>query len=231
MGLFVVCIADGAHIAPEKLEDAYRRACGLNSRDDLMGGGRYTASGIAHDPKPEGSRSAASSPNKWFSFMPWDYDEKCKDIKEVLECVGYDVRDAADGGLDIIGFFDMIGQEDLFLSAIAPCLDPSAHFDWAREDGYRWENTVAADGTLQENYPIELLLDSYGGRRPGEEAFDSMCQEYVTMAQKLDAGVPAAEPEAEQGQDAGEPVARRRSARRTRSSSLTQASGGVTMAL
>jgi hypothetical protein len=60
-----------------------------------------------------------------------------------------------DGSLSLVHYDSKVGQEDLFLEAIAPFATPGSYIEWKGEDGFRWRDEVDG-GTLQS---IRYLYD------------------------------------------------------------------------
>ena len=66
------------------------------------------------------------------------YDEIFDDLLEVLRALSFDVLTNSDGDIDYIFFFNKLGQEDLFLEAIAPYIELGSYIIWRGEDGSMW---------------------------------------------------------------------------------------------
>ena len=77
--------ASNFKIKKENFEHGYEIVCDLNRHDYLKHGGKF---GGDPTPKPADSKSCAGNPDVWFSWMPWNYDELCGNLVEVLEMVG-----------------------------------------------------------------------------------------------------------------------------------------------
>lgn len=122
---------------------AFKAVCQLNADDSIKTGGQHPANQV----KPADSRSLGN-PNKWFSWMPWNYDETCTSLADVFTELDFEVTTTDDGDI-IIGSFDSkSGNETEFLDAIAPFAEPT-EYDWLGEDGSRWRD-VYADGKREE---------------------------------------------------------------------------------
>ena len=99
---YYVHIEDSNCMLPHKHADlAYWRMCALNKNDDMKRGGSKT--------------------EKWFSWMEKNYPETCKDAKDILVELGFDVEEQ-DDGLVIYAYDNKSGQEELFLGAISDLL-------------------------------------------------------------------------------------------------------------
>lgn len=129
MGYYVNTVACHFRIKKENLGEAHRLLCELNERDDLKTGGNFPPN-LA---KPKESTSAAGNPNRWFSWMPWNYDELCADAAGVLTMVGFDVEQD-DNGICGLSYEAKTGCEDDFLAAVAPVVEQGSYIDWEGED-------------------------------------------------------------------------------------------------
>jgi hypothetical protein len=99
---------------------------------------------LNHDPnahKNGGSWSGGEEREKWFSWMPADYDQTVSSAQEVLEMLGFDCMIQEDGGLNVHGYDSKIGDELQFLNAIRDLVDVSCYIIWRGEDGEFWKWT------------------------------------------------------------------------------------------
>jgi hypothetical protein len=86
--------------------------------------------------------------------MPEHYPADCEDAKEILETLGFSVSTQGNGDLWISGYDSKIGQEEVFLYAIAPYVglvdwaveraerrgdSPVPEMEWSGEDGEFWK--------------------------------------------------------------------------------------------
>lgn len=116
---------------------AYQRFCTLNERTDLMSGGVW-------------GKNASGEPEKkehWFSWMPPDFPTELRTAHDVLECLGFEVDENAEGDLVIMYYDSKIGQAEYFFQVIDDLVVPSKEGDpdngfpfvsWAGEDGSTW---------------------------------------------------------------------------------------------
>lgn len=142
---YYVCTTGGSFTVPaENLDAAYAAVCALNDRDDLKGGGSWGGDHDAKSPRPEG---LSSHPSRWFSWMPANYPSKCRTLLDVFEELGF-VCDEDLDALRIECYDSKIGQEELFLAAIAPFCDRDSFFEWRGEDGAQWRHTIGDAGQL-----------------------------------------------------------------------------------
>lgn len=93
----------------------------------------------------------------WFSWMPENYDEHVTSVKEVFELLGFDTREHEDTGgnrlVELVGYDSKIGQEDLFLMAVAPFVSEGNYINWRGEDGALYRHEVR-DGALLTLEPV-----------------------------------------------------------------------------
>lgn len=108
MGYYVQIVYSDFTIKKEDFDRGFQIVCDLNSRDDLKGGGKF---GCTPRPKPAGSKSCASSPDKWFSWMLWNYDEVCDSLPEVLEELGFGIDYNDDGDIVGLSYHSKTGDE------------------------------------------------------------------------------------------------------------------------
>lgn len=143
MGYYVT--SDGTvQIKADKLEEAFKDLQMLNVRDDLKTGG---SSGYAR--KPFNSKSVASDPSKWFSWMEWNYDEICESAEEVFKELGFQTDYADNGDLLIFGYDNKVGAEKHFVEVIAEYVTEDSEMVWTGEDGEKWR-WVFEDGDMIE---------------------------------------------------------------------------------
>lgn len=135
MGYYVQIVYSDFTIRKEDFDRGFQIVCDLNSRDDLKHGGAY---GGKPTPKPAGSKSCASSPDKWFSWMPWNYDEICKSLPEILRMLGFEVDYNGDGDIIGLSYADKTGAEDVFLDALRPVIKKGSYIIWEGEDDDEW---------------------------------------------------------------------------------------------
>lgn len=143
MGYYVNILESNFTIKKYNYEDAYNAVCELNRCDDLKRGGRYGGSPTV---KPADSKSVSNNPDKWYSWMDWNYDETCNNLAEVLEMLGFEV-DETEYGIEILSYDNKSGQEDIFLNALAPYVVPDSYIRWQGEDGELWSD-VFQDGKM-----------------------------------------------------------------------------------
>lgn len=145
MGYYIEIIESNFSMKAENFDKAYKVVCELNANDNMKSSGRF---GGEPTVKPANSKSVSDNPDKWFSFMPWDYDETCKDIIEVLETLGFEVY-CSDNEIESLYYYGKCGQEDIFLEAIAPFVESGSYLLWRGEDNTMWVHEFE-DGEMIE---------------------------------------------------------------------------------
>lgn len=136
MGYYAQTIAGEVIIPKRNLGKAYRAMCELNAHHDLKRGGAFGG----NEPRPKGDKGSRGIPDRWFSWMAWDYDRRCKNAQEILEALGFYTGYDEKGNLIVGGYDKKTGQEDLFFEAIAPYVLRRSYLEWEGEDGalFKW---------------------------------------------------------------------------------------------
>ena len=124
--------ASNFKIKKENFERGFEIVCDLNKHDDLKRGGKF---GGDPTPKPADSKSCAGNPDVWFSWMPWNYDELCGNLVEVLEMVGFGVEFDDAGNISGLSYDDKSGCEETFLNALQPVIEEGSYLTWVGEEG------------------------------------------------------------------------------------------------
>lgn len=147
MGYYVHIEESNCMLPRKNYALAYWRMCALNDHDEWKRGGAY---GKDEDGNP--------FKNKWFAWMDENYPEICKDARDVLVELGFDMEETEDG-LIIHAYDSKSGQEELFLAAISDLI-VTAHGDdepfivWRGEDDMVWKDIYgdkkvkSLDGTI-----------------------------------------------------------------------------------
>lgn len=119
-------------VRKENFDAAYKAMVALNDDDDAKRGGSYG---------PDGARE------KWFSWMDPNYPDSCKNFNDVLQALGF-VPAYDSTGLIGLEYDSKMGQEDLFLKAIAPYVESGSHIVWHGEDAMVWVQ-IFKNGTME----------------------------------------------------------------------------------
>ena len=125
-------------IPAENTQDAFQTLCNLNTKDDLKSGHIFSSKKLI---KPENSTSLAEDPSVRFINMPWNYDEVCEAVEEILELLNFSVEKDLEGDVHILSFeSDHGGDEEVFLKALAPYVKPGSFIEWQADSGEMWRN-------------------------------------------------------------------------------------------
>ena len=130
MGYYVHIEESNCMLPAKNYALAYWRMCALNDHDELKRGGSRT--------------------EKWFSWMDKNYPQTCKNAKEILVELGFEMEETNDG-LTIYGYDNKSGQEELFLAAISDLMvtvigsttpdgDDKPFIVWRGEDDMVWKD-------------------------------------------------------------------------------------------
>ena len=126
MGYYVKLSASTATLPIDHLDEAMARLCELNTHDEWKRGWSSTGGTVTE---------------RYFSWMPADYDVKFTTVEEILTAVGYDVVETNIGGLNVYNYDNKTGCQDLFIWYISDLFEPNSYMEWVGEDGARerWE--------------------------------------------------------------------------------------------
>ena len=140
MGYYVSIEESTFTIPVENLDAAYKAMCELNFTvpNSQKRGGSH----------PGKDKAPEYGPHKccWFSWMDWNYDEKCKNAEEVLQEVGFYTYISENGNLHIDGYDSKTGQEDLFLKAISTL--SKGYIIWKGEEDEVWGETYGGEKVI-----------------------------------------------------------------------------------
>lgn len=143
MGYYVNITDTNIVIPVNRLDDAYAALCALNDDNTIKGGFRGDWLG---NETPTGANERV-----WFSWMPWNYPSLYTSAEEILEQLGFDLGTTDDGSIELYGYDNKIGDEQVFLSALAPLLassdDREPQVVWHGEDARVWRQIVI-DGEM-----------------------------------------------------------------------------------
>ena len=130
MGYYITLTGSSFTIPREKLDDAYKALCELNKHDELKRGGSWGQLGGGEYGRTE----------VWFAWMDSDYPSKCKNAEEVFNALRFDTSQTSAGALSLDCFDSKAGDEDYFLDAVTPFVDPGSALEWRGEDGEMWRD-------------------------------------------------------------------------------------------
>ena len=151
---YYINLTDSTFLIPaENLDSAYKALCDLNERDDLKHGGRYGG--------------GKGRTQVWFSWMDPDYPSVCPDAESIFNALGFETSLTDDGALSLDFYDSKAGDEDKFLDAVAPFVEPGSYLSWRGEDGSIWRDIF--DGKTRENQYAEITWHTYVSASAGGE--------------------------------------------------------------
>jgi hypothetical protein len=142
MGYYILLEDSDFTIKAEHLDEAYKRLCDLNLRDELKSS--YTFLSTRDD--FVGSTGLEGTPHLHFSWMKNDYPLHYKTADEIFQALGFETETLQDGSLLLFHYDSKIGSEAHFTNAVSDLATGS--LAWRGEDGERWKE-VAGDDKLQ----------------------------------------------------------------------------------
>lgn len=145
-------------IPAENTQEAFQALCNLNTKDDLKSGCIFSSKKLI---KPENSTSLAEDPSVRFINMPWNYDEVCEEVEEILELLNFSVEKDLEGNVHILSFeSDHGGDEEVFLKALAPYVKPGSFIEWQAEGGEMWRNDFVQGKMTTSSGEVVWTLDA-----------------------------------------------------------------------
>jgi hypothetical protein len=129
---------NGVLIKKEYFVEAYNNLCWLNTNPDfdlMKKGGSHGGEFDSRSARPDG---LDYHPAKWYSWMDADYHLKLKTLHEVLTAIGFDITDN-EQGIESVWYNEKNGNEDIFLTALAPFIESGSEITWIGEDNIRWK--------------------------------------------------------------------------------------------
>ena len=131
MGYYIHMREQDFFLPVDKLEEAHAAMIALDKTHD--------------DQKHGGSWQEGKKVDRWFSWMPTNYASTLATAQAILEELGFDVQLDEMGNIISLHYDSKIGQEELFLKAIAPFVREGSYINWVGEDGAHWQHYF--DGT------------------------------------------------------------------------------------
>jgi hypothetical protein len=140
MGYYTTLIDSNLLVKKEDFQSIYEKMCELNNYDELKRGGGFG--------QLEEQGESKWNPNKWFSWMPYNYPELYFTMQEVLEQVGFELSFNEDGDLINIAYYNKTGNEDYFLSCFAGYVKDGTFIEFKGEEDTDYYRYVFKDGKM-----------------------------------------------------------------------------------
>lgn len=147
MGYYIDIIESDIFMDKSNFDEAYKRMCDLNQKDDLKGGGAYGGENDSRSPRPEGLNY---HPGKWFSWMDPNYPEKTSTMEDVFHMLGFqDISYDEDGNLVYMSYSNKAGDEAQFLNCISDLFSEGSYISWQGEDNTFFRYTFTSQGMIE----------------------------------------------------------------------------------
>lgn len=137
MGYYIDLVKSDWYVPIENENAAFQALKDLNRPENnhLKSGGSFG---------PDGKKSVF-----WYSWMPEDYDAHAESVADVLEMLGFECL-ADSTGTRITGWYqEKMGDERVFLNALAPYVPDGSYLEWRGEDFRAWRYFFS-NGTMIE---------------------------------------------------------------------------------
>ena len=125
MGYYVSIIDHNLFIDKKHFGAIYDKMCELNDHDELKRGGG--------GPVRE-SYEGRYNPNKWFSWMDYNYPETCSNLQEILNQIGFDIQYDDYGNIAGLSYDNKTGNEDYFLACFAGFVPNGNYIEFLGEE-------------------------------------------------------------------------------------------------
>lgn len=142
MGYYILLTDSDFTIKAENLDEAYKRLCDLNLRDDLKGS--YTYLSTRDD--FVASTGIEGTPSLHFSWMQNDYPLHYKTADQIFQALGFETETLQDGSLVLRYYDSKHGSQEHFTNAVSNLATGS--LEWRGDEGETWKE-VAGDDRLR----------------------------------------------------------------------------------
>lgn len=162
MGYYTTIIDHDIYLKNNLFKMAYERMCELNKYDELKRGGGFG--------QLEEQGESKWNPNKWFSWMPYNYPDVYSTMEEILQAVGFELHLNEEGDLIGMEYDNKTGNEDYFLCCLAGLVKDGSYLEFKGEgdtDYYRysfkngqmslWQGTVKIDWGKIDTYELNKI--------------------------------------------------------------------------
>jgi hypothetical protein len=141
MGYYTNLVDSNIFVKKENFQSIYEKMCELNNYDELKRGRSF---GIENDDQKDDKWN----PNKWFSWMPYDYPDHYKTMDEILVNVGFETTYDKDGNLIGLGYYNKTGNEDYFLECFAGYVEDGNYVQFKGEEDTDYYRFVFSNGRM-----------------------------------------------------------------------------------
>lgn len=125
MGYYVSTVDTNIFLDKKYFKHVYEKMCALNDFDELKRGGCYGGTS---------EQTGKYNPNKWFSWMDYNYPETCLTMSDILHQIGFDLSFDDDGNLIGLSYDNKTGNEEYFLACFAPFMRDKSYIEFRGED-------------------------------------------------------------------------------------------------
>lgn len=139
MGYYTNLIDSKIFVKKEDFPKVYEKMCELNNYDELKRGGSFGKT----DDQP-----SKWNPNKWFSWMDYNYPDTLNTMEEILQQVGFELTFDKEGNLTGLGYYNKTGNEDYFLSCFAAYVENDSYVKFKGEEDFDWYRFVFNNGKM-----------------------------------------------------------------------------------
>lgn len=140
MGYYITINNINILVMKEDFQNIYKKMCELNNYDELKRGGGYG--------KLDEQSESKWNPNKWFSWMPYNYPDLYSTMEEVLEQVGFQLFFNKEGDLIGMEYDNKSGNEDYFLSCFAGYVKDNSYIEFKGEEDDDYYRYVFEDNKM-----------------------------------------------------------------------------------
>ena len=145
-------------IPAKNTQEAFQALCNLNTKDELKSGCIFSSQKLI---KPENSTSLAEDPSVRFINMPWNYDEVCEVVEEILELLNFSAEKDLEGDVHILSFASAHGgDEEVFLKALAPFVKSGSFIEWQADSGEMWRNDFIQKKIITSTGEINWIVNA-----------------------------------------------------------------------
>lgn len=152
MGYYVNTEEVDILIKKEDFDAIYNRMCQLNDHDELKRGGS----------SPQKDYTTRYNPNKWFSWMDYNYPETCSNLQEILQQIGFEIHYDDDGNICNLWYSNKTGNEEYFLACFAGYTPDGSYIEFHGEENEDYYRFYYTDGKcFFQRANVNIVFDAY----------------------------------------------------------------------